>query len=112
MLIKLFPRTFLYEEIDFFCTNAALTFHVGTLFQQNDTSFSLMSVCKDGNETNKQFGFGLRSQMCIMSHIQMHFTPVTFLAGEDKSWGKPNSNLLIVKKTEPDSLMRCMMGQQ
>lgn len=58
--------------------NAALTFHVGTLFQQNDTSFSLGSFHKDGNKTNKQFGVGLESQMCIC----LKYPPVTSLSGE------------------------------
>lgn len=84
--------------MDFFCTNAALTFLVVTLFQQNNTSFSLMSACKDGYETNKQFSVGLESQMCIMSQMQMHFTPVTFLSGEENSWGKSNSNLPIATR--------------
>lgn len=88
-----------------------MTFHVGTLLQGSDTSFSLTSVCKDGNETNKQtFCFGLESQMCTMSQIKCILT----LSEEEKSWGKSNSNLPIantIEKTEQGSLMRRMVGE-
>lgn len=91
------PQNFFIQRNGVFFSNAALSFHAGVLFQQNNTSFSLVSVCKDGNETNKQFGVGLESRMCIMFQMQMHFPPVTFLSGEEKSWGKRNGNLPIAK---------------